>query len=62
MKTLIMQRDPAKVISSGLVRKADLNQWDAVLIINPDKIQVTPEGGPYEFLVTTGASNEDTPD
>lgn len=59
MKTKIIWRDPATVISTGLTRCKDLREHDAVLIINPEKVEF-PEGEqPFDFVITTGECNED---
>lgn len=62
MKTKIICRKPVEVISSGLTRQQDLNAIDAVLIINPDKLELPADDRPFEFVISFGDPNEDTPD
>lgn len=59
MRTKIIWRDPATVISTGLTRCKDLREHDAVLIINPEKVEFPTDGQPFDIVVTTGETNED---
>ncbi len=62
MKTKIIWRRPVECISSGLTRQQDLNATDAVLIINPDKVDLPPDGKPFDLVISFGDTNENTPD
>lgn len=59
MKTKIIWREPSTVISTGLARCKDLNKYDAVLVINPEKVAFPEDGQPFDIVVTTGETNED---
>lgn len=54
MKTKLIRRKPVEVISSGLTRQQDLAEHDAVLIVNPDKFVMPPDGRAFELVIAFG--------
>lgn len=59
MNTKVFWRKPVEVISSGLTRQQGLTDYDAVLIINPDKFELPVDGEQFEIVITFGEPNED---